>query len=110
VLQELNHPVSSKYLTNATVSLDMTELEKTRMDKMLSIMCVQQHLLMALFDNVDHKDYVIKQFTDATEMTCVSTRYSSMSDDFLNEFQIQRDVILFLLNEARGGQAQPVVN
>jgi hypothetical protein len=88
----------------------MTELDKTRMEKMLSIMCVQQHLLMALFDTIDHKDYVIRQFTDATEMTSVSARYSSMSDEFLNEFQVQRDVILFLLNEARSGQAQPAVN
>jgi hypothetical protein len=43
-------------------------------------------------------------------MTSVSARYSSMSDEFLNEFQVQRDVILFLLNEARSGQAQPAVN
>jgi len=75
----------------------MTEQDR-KITKMLSILCVQQHLLLSVFDAIENKDIIIEKFTRATEMDSVKKVYSEMPADFVAEFCVQRDVMLTLLS------------
>ena len=57
-------------------------------------------LALALFDASPNKERVISQFSKTTEGTSVEMLHSTMPDGFRHEFELQRKVLLALLNDA----------
>ena len=75
--------------------------DRAEFDRLSAAVAVNQHLLFALYDAIQDKKTVIAQFADVTERTAIHTLYSEMSDEFYDEFERQRDLMLQLLVDAK---------
>ncbi len=79
----------------------MSIIIQDHLDRIRAAIAINHTLLLALFDAIDDKDTVINQFSDVTAKIDIHTLYSEMSDEFYDEFEHQRDVMLQLLDDAR---------
>ena len=79
----------------------MSILVQDHLDRIRAAIAINQHLLLALYDAIDDKDTVINQFSDVTAKIDIHPLYSEMSDEFYDEFERQRNVMLQLLDDAR---------
>ncbi len=79
----------------------MSIIVESQLDRTRAAIAINQSLLLALYDAIDDKDTVINQFSDVTANIDTHTLYSEMSDEFYDEFERQRDVMLQLLDDAR---------
>ncbi len=79
----------------------MSIIAQGHLDRIRAAIAINQSLLLALYDAIDDKDTVINQFSDVTAKIEIQTLYSEMSDEFYDEFERQRDVMLQLLDDAR---------
>lgn len=84
---------------------DRTKEIIEKVNGLLASQAVLQHLILALFDAIADKNWVIKQFTDTTERTHIYTLYSSMPKSFLLAFEEHRDVLLKLLLDVQAASA-----
>lgn len=71
-----------------------------RLTMALASLTALELLALALFDASPNKERVISQFSKTTEGTNVEMLYSTMPDGFRHEFELQRKVLLALLNDA----------
>ena len=79
----------------------MSIIVQDQLDRIRAAISINQSLLLALYDAIDDKDTVINEFSDVTAKIEIQTLYSEMSDEFYDEFERQRDVMLQLLDDAR---------
>ena len=79
----------------------MSIIIQDHLDRIRAAIAINQDLLLALFDAIDDKDAVIDQFSDVTAKIDIDPLYSEMSDEFYDEFERQRDVMLQTLDDAR---------
>ena len=79
----------------------MSIIIQDHVDRIRAAIAINQDLLLALFDAIDDKDTVINQFFDVTAKIDIHPLYSEMSDEFYDEFERQRDVMLQTLDDAR---------
>ena len=71
-----------------------------RIDRLLATVAVQRHLLLAIFDASENKDFIISQFSDVSDKEATLTLFSEMSEEFYEEFQIQRSGLLEILGDS----------
>lgn len=80
---------------------DRTQEIIEKLNKLVASQSVLEHLTLALFDAIEDKDRVIKQFTDTTKGTHALTLYSSRPESFVLAFEEHRTVLLKLLIETQ---------
>jgi len=68
-----------------------------KLNRLVASQSVLQHLALSLFDAIQDKQFVIKQFTETTNQTHAYELYASRPKEFLLEFEEHRQIILKLL-------------